>query len=83
VSHGADGKTRVIASIPGTGISYQETVDGNKKKETKRKSRPPVKKEFNKDELLYSFHGVLRLIREDGKMLYDDFNRHYYTVSFY
>jgi hypothetical protein len=26
VSHGADGKTRVTASLPGTGISYQETL---------------------------------------------------------
>jgi hypothetical protein len=33
VTHGVDGKTRVTASIPGTGLSYQETISkGNKKR---------------------------------------------------
>lgn len=85
VSHGADGKTRVTASIPGTGISYQETVGGKKSQTEKLEPRTP--KQFGEQELLYSFQGVIRAIHENGSLVYDDFTRHFYngnyTVSFY
>lgn len=85
LSHGADGKTRVTASIPGTGLSYQETV-GGKKSQTK-KTEPRTPKQFDEQEILYSFHGVLRAIHENGSLVYDEFTRNFYngnyTVSFY
>lgn len=84
VSHGADGKTRVTASIPGTGISYQETVGGKKKKE-KRNKREEI--QYDEEPLLCSFAGSINAIHEDGKRVYDEFNKHLYfgkhTFSFY
>lgn len=85
VSHGADGKTRVTASVPGTGLSYQETV-GGKKVQTK-KSKPRTPQQFDEQDLLYSFQGIIRAIHENGSLVYDEFTRNFYngsyTVSFY
>ena len=63
VSHGADGKTRVTASIPGTGISYQEVI-GSKK--GKGPSERTVTTE-NLTHLLYTFECTVRNKVDDGE----------------
>ncbi|WP_416054313.1 DUF4236 domain-containing protein [Fictibacillus sp. KU28468] len=54
VSHGADGKTRVTASIPGTGLSYQETIQPKKEPKVSRTKN----RSHNPSDLLYQFEGL-------------------------
>lgn len=63
ISHSADGKTRVTASIPGTGVSYQETISSIKQK-TKSESN-----NFDNSSvgLLYEFTGIVRNKTIDGE----------------
>ncbi|RVT62784.1 DUF4236 domain-containing protein [Niallia taxi] len=64
VSHGADGKTRVTASLPGTGISYQETI----RKNNSKKQNPEINQDHIQlaNECLYTFEATVKLIIEDG-----------------
>lgn len=63
VSHGADGKTRVTASIPGTGISYQETL-GTKKESVRNKSADI---ETSPVASSYHFKGIVKNVVDSGE----------------
>ena len=42
VGRGVDGKTRVSASIPGSGLSYQHTVGSGKRKGSRQQVQQPM-----------------------------------------
>ncbi|PGU27387.1 hypothetical protein COD66_26965 [Bacillus cereus] len=67
ISHGADGKTRLTASIPGTGISYQKTLN--------KQQHPQSNKEFehliSQEEALYEFNAKVQMKYNDGEMARD------------
>lgn len=85
VSHGADGKTRVTASIPGTGISYQEILkDERPKLDNKGEVTNNLKKVENSDKPYLIVYGEYYGSYFDGVL--DDFkdiNHHHCSVHFY
>ena len=95
VSHGADGKIRVTASAPGTGLSYQETLNksSNSTMQAFSKMESPSNKPINvisqeerlqsgfDQDYFLSFHGQLEQCYKDGER--DSYYEKYANVYIY
>lgn len=72
VSHGADGKTRVTASIPGTGLSYQETIASNRQSRKYRNDNEDyqeINTEYDHENVFITFDAIHLGHYEDDRVL--------------
>ncbi len=94
VSHGADGKTRVTASIPTTGISYQKVIKHSNQEITRPQAIENINENTQKNlisaadklilgsnKLITTFHGKLEQYYENN--IRDTYYEKYANVTIY